>query len=221
MSGPLTRPVGLFGGSFDPVHNAHLHLGRTALESLGVAAVRWLPNSVPGHREGPRASAEHRLAMLRIALGDEKRFTIDESELWQAGPTYSINTVTRLRDELGAQVPLVFIIGADHLLNLQRWHDWQKLLDLTHFAFAQRPGHAISESAMAPEVAAEYARRKAPTEAIAASPAGCIVGFPFAPMNVSSTSIRAAIAAGENVGRLLPASVLAYIESNRLYRATT
>ena len=221
MSGPSIRPLGVFGGSFDPVHNAHLQLGRTALETLGLAAVHWLPNSVPGHREGPRAAAADRLAMLKIALGDETRFAIDQTELWQAEPTYSVNTLARLRSELGAQVPLVFIIGADHLLNLHRWREWRKLLALTHFAVAQRPGHEISAAAMAPEVAAEYARCHAPLEAIGARPAGCIVDFACAPLEISSTSIRAAIAAGKDVGKLLPATVLAYIDANRLYRATT
>jgi nicotinate-nucleotide adenylyltransferase len=221
VSGPSIRPLGLFGGSFDPVHNAHLQLGRTALETLGLAAVRWLPNSVPGHREGPRAAAEDRLEMLKIALADETRFAIDQTELWQTEPTYSVDTLLRLRGELGTQVPLVFIVGADHLLGLHRWRDWRKLLTLTHFAVAQRPGHEISESAMAPEVAAEYARRHAPLEAIGTRAAGSIVAFACAPMDISSTSIRAAIAAGNDVGKLLPAAVLAYIDANRLYGAPT
>ena len=217
----VRRPIGIFGGSFDPVHNAHLALALAALDTLGLAAVRWLPNSVPGHREDPRASAAERLAMLQIAIDGETRFAIDQTELWQMTPTYSVNTLARLRVELGAQVPLVFIFGADHLLTLQRWREWRKLFDLAHFAVARRPGHEISVSAMTPEVAAEYARRKAPLEAIAARPAGCIVAFPCVPMEISSTSVRAAIAAGENAGKLLPAAVLAYIESNRLYRATS
>ena len=215
--------TGLFGGSFDPVHKGHLGLALAALESLHLSTLRWLPNSAPGHRESPRAGATERLAMLHIALGDELRFVIDESELWQSEPTYTVNTLSRLRGELGAGVPLVFIVGADHLMGLQRWKDWERLFDLTHFAVAERPGHAIDPKAMFPEVAAQYARRLAPTDAIAAKPGGCIVRFPLSPVDISSNEIRDLLAGGEsNIALLrdmLPAAVLDYIESKRLYRA--
>ena len=225
---PVSRPLGIFGGSFDPVHNAHLRLAHAALDTLGLASVRWLPNGIPGHRESPRVSASDRLAMLRLALQNESRFAIDEFELWQAEPTFSINTLRRLRAELGATLSMVFIIGADHLLGLHRWRDWEQLLDLTHFAVAERPGYEIRNSstlpqAMTPEVAAQYARRQAPAAAIALKPGGCMVRFPCSPMNISSNSIRDAIANARNLAdltpaALLPTSVLDYIETKHLYR---
>lgn len=214
--------TGLFGGSFDPVHRGHLGLALAALDSLHLASLRWLPNSAPGHRESPRASATDRLAMLRLALGGERRFVIDESELWQSEPTYSVNTLARLREEFGTTTPLVFIVGADHLMGLHRWREWERLFDLAHFAVAERPGHCIDESAMTPGVAAQYVRRLAPVESIAAKPGGCIVRFPLAPMNISSHSIRDLIAADSNqpgVREMLSAPVLNYIEMKRLYRA--
>ena len=237
VSGPaielVSGPLGIFGGSFDPVHNAHLHLAQAALDSLRLQSVRWLPNGVPGHREGPRASAADRLAMLRLALQNDSRFAIDESELWQAEPTFSINTLRRLRAELGATLPMVFIIGADHLLGLHLWRDWEQLLDLTHFAVAERPGFEIRHSSitpptMTPEVAAQYALRQAPAAAISLKPGGCMVRFPCSPMNISSNSIRATIANAAGLadlppselqqGELLPAPVLDYIQTKRLYR---
>jgi len=210
--------LGIFGGSFDPVHHAHLRVASSALEELGLEAMRWLPNSVPGHREGPQAGAADRLAMLQLALGDEKRFGIDQSELWQTGATYTVNTLTRLRHELGTTISLVFIIGADHLLNLHRWYQWQRLFELAHFAIAERPGHEIRHQAMTAEVAAEYARRQAAADRLGLSSAGCMVRFECPPLDISSSSIRQALATENSVADLLPAAVLDYIESKGLYR---
>jgi nicotinate-nucleotide adenylyltransferase len=215
----VNRPIGLFGGSFDPVHHAHLRLASEALASLHLESIRWVPNGVPGHREAPRASAADRLAMLRLAIAGQPRFIIDESELWQTGPTFSINTLKRLREKLGATVPLVFIIGADHLLGLHLWRDWEKLCDLTHFAIAARPGHEIRESAMTTAVARQYAARRAPLADLALQPGGRMVEFSITPMEISSNAIRAAIAGGHPVADVLPAPVLDYIESKHLYRA--
>ncbi|MFM9972637.1 MAG: nicotinate-nucleotide adenylyltransferase [Burkholderiales bacterium] len=221
---PNAAPIGIFGGSFDPLHNAHLRLAFSALDHLGLQSVRWLPNSVPGHREGPRASASHRLAMLHLALDAEARFVIDEAELWQTEATYSINTLLRLRGELGTSVPLVFIIGADHLLGLHRWREWQRLFDFTHFAVAARPGFEIGDTSLTPEVAMEYTRRSKPIASLASSPAGCMVNFPFEPMDIASRSIRSALASGSDSTQaltpLLPAPVLQYIQDKHLYRPT-
>ncbi|MSQ50742.1 MAG: nicotinate-nucleotide adenylyltransferase [Betaproteobacteria bacterium] len=228
---PMSGPIGILGGSFDPVHHAHLSLAHAALNSLKLESVRWLPNGVPGHRGRPRAGAADRLAMLRLALQNESRFTIDESELWQAEPTFTINTLRRMRAEFGATLPMVFIIGADHLLGLHLWRDWEQLLDLAHFAIAGRPGYEIHELAMTPEVAAQYARRRAPAAAIAIKPGGNMVQFPFSPMAISSNSIRARIERESSIAdlprelppaellpELLPILVLDYIEMKRLYR---
>lgn len=219
VNAPRSGPIGLFGGSFDPLHNAHLRLAQQALDGLHLESLRWLPNSVPGHRAGPRASASDRLAMLQLALRGEPRYVIDQSELWQTEPTYTINTLRRLRGELGATVPMVFIIGADQLLGLHRWRDWETLLALTHFAIAARPGHDVLESAMTAKVAAEYRRRKAQASCIASKPGGHMVEFSFFPMDISSNSIRAALAGGKDISNHLPVPVLDYIESKLLYRA--
>lgn len=214
----MSAPLGILGGTFDPVHNAHLRLGLEAIETLGLASIRWVPSGSPGHREAPHASGEHRLAMLRLALAGYERFTIDEAELQSAAPTYTVNTLARLRAELGEAVSLALIIGADHLLALERWHDWRRLFELAHLAVAQRPGYAISASAMAAGVAQEYGRRSASARELAGRPAGLIVVFPMTPLDFSATSIREVIAAGNSPRDWVPPSVLEYIGSKGLYR---
>lgn len=214
----MNRAIGIFGGSFDPVHNAHLRIARAALEALELESVRWLPNSHPGHREEPRASAAARLEMLHIALADEARFQVDESELWRETPTYTVETLARFREVLGREVPLVFIIGADHLLGLHTWKRWRDLFALTHLAVAQRPGHEIHETAMASEVASEYRARAATKAVLAAQPAGGIIRFTCPPLDISSSTVRERLSSAAPVFDLLPSGVLAYIESRQLYR---
>jgi nicotinate-nucleotide adenylyltransferase len=214
----VSRAIGIFGGSFDPVHNAHLRIARAALEALGLAALRWLPNSQPGHRESPRAPAAARLEMLKIALRNEPRFEVDESELWRVEPTYTVETLARFRQALGDSTPFVFIIGADHLMGLHTWKRWRDLFALTHLAVAERPGHDIREAAMTAEVATEYRARTIGNAAIEERPAGGITRFACPPLDISSSAIRERLSRGAPVFDLLPPPVLAYIESHQLYR---
>ncbi len=215
---PAAQPLGLLGGTFDPVHIAHLRLALEAIEALGLERVRWIPSGRPGHRGVPRATANERLSMLRLALAGEPRFAIDEDDARSDEPTYTVHTLERLRRELGPALPLVLIVGADHLRGLHTWRDWRRLLEHAHIAVAQRPGHAIARAALDPEVALEYDRRLAPPAALAASPGGAITVFTMTPLDISASAIREALAAGRNARYLLPDRVLDYIEAKHLYR---
>jgi nicotinate-nucleotide adenylyltransferase len=217
----VSAPLGLFGGTFDPVHRGHLRLAETALETLGLAAVRWVPSGRPGHRPAPRASAHHRLAMLKLALQGQARYSLDDAEMHTDRPCYTVDTLSRLRAELGEELPLVFLIGADQLLGLDQWRDWLRLFELAHFGVAQRPGHAISASAMSAELAREYARRLGAAGELGSRPSGLICVFPMTPLDVSSTAVRDAIASGLAPAEALPAPVLHYIASQGLYRAVS
>ena len=150
MASPATAspstPLGLLGGTFDPVHKAHLALARSAMDELGLAGVRWIPSGTPGHRARPGTSVEDRLAMLKLALAGEPRFSLDSFDALSPAATYTINTLTRLRGELGTLRPLVFIIGADQLVALDSWKDWRQLFELAHFAVAERPGYPLEHS---------------------------------------------------------------------------
>jgi len=179
--------------------------------------VLWLPSGSPGHRAPPEASARDRLAMLKCATGGNPRYRIDEGELDRSDPTYTVHTLARLRAELGRAQPLVLLLGSDSFLSLPTWRRWPELFGLAHIAVASRPGHPLGESGTPPELAAEIARRAAPPGQLAASAAGKIVSFDMPPMDISSSAIRAALAAGRDARHLLPVAVLAYIQSQHLY----
>lgn len=218
MAEALTPPLGLLGGTFDPVHKAHLALARAALEGLSLGGVRWIPSGRPGHRGQPGAPVEDRLAMLRIALAGEERFSLDCADALSTEPTYTIHTLARIRGEIGHQRPLAFIIGADQLLALDTWRDWRRLFESAHIAVAERPGYPVARDRLSPALAAELARRE--SVSMEGEPAGRILRFAMPPQDVSASAIRAALAAGHNPAGLLPSGVLDYIRSRNLYRNT-
>lgn len=195
------RRIGLFGGSFNPVHRAHLALARRALDDLALDELRWLPAGQPWQKPDGLAPAAHRLAMVRLAVADpawgDPRFVVDDLELHREGPSYTIDTVEALqRREPGADWRL--LIGQDQHAGLTRWHRWRDLLARVRLAVAARPGVVRPVD---PEVAA----------------------FGHDPItlpadDVSSTAVRTAVAQGRPVSDLVPAAVAGYIDSHQLYR---
>lgn len=195
----MTAPIGIFGGTFDPVHNAHLRIARLALETLELGRLLWIPTGAPRYRAAPVASAGHRLAMLELALAAEPRCAIDARELAPQASGYTVDTLSALRAELGPQAPLVLLMGSDQYDKLAGWHRWRELFGLARIAVVARPGWA-------PEASAEVRS------------AGPVLRVEMAPLDVSSTDIRARIARGEDVSGMLPPPVLEYISTHRLYR---
>jgi nicotinate-nucleotide adenylyltransferase len=216
MNSASPAAVGVFGGTFDPVHYAHLRLAEEARERLSLGRVRWVPSGLPGHRDAPVATAAQRLAMLRLALADDPGSQIDTAELDAPAPTYTINTLLRLRAELGPAAPLALIMGSDQFVTLHTWREWERLFGLAHLAVAERPGHGIDAAHLVPALAAHWAARRA--AALPAGASGGIVAFPMTALDISATDIRAAVAARRSARHLLPDNVLAYIHSQRLYR---
>ena len=139
MPASPARRVGLFGGSFDPVHNAHLALARAALAELQLDEVRWVPAGQPWQKARALTAAVHREAMLRLALAGEPRFVLDRTEIRRPGPSYTLDTVR----ELAAAQPgteWFLIIGHDQYAGLHTWNGWQELLARVTLAVANRPG---------------------------------------------------------------------------------
>jgi len=205
------------GGTFDPVHLAHLRLAEEAADALGLERIRWIPSGSPGHRAAPATAARHRLEMVRLAVRDNPRFAVDDAEALGDAAQFTIDTLRRLRAELGAAVPLVVIIGADQLHKLDTWRDWRELFDRAHFAVGARPGYALAAGSLPPVVAAECARRAGDAAALRAAPAGRIATFPMTALAVAASDIRRRLASGASARYLLPPEVLAYIRTHRLY----
>ena len=193
------KRIGIFGGSFDPVHLAHVALARTALEQLHLDAVRWIPAGRQWQKTRALTAATHRAAMVELAIAGEPRFTIDRCEIDRNGASYTYDTVRELQAaQPGAQWTL--IIGQDQYAGLHTWLGWEKLLERVTLAVANRPGASLEAS---PEVA------RVDHEAVA---------LPM--MDISSTDIRARVAAGQSVDALVPVAVARYIDQHHLYRGT-
>ncbi len=206
--------LGLLGGTFDPVHFGHLRTGLEVCEALGLDELRFLPCRLPPHREQPRASAEQRAAMVRLALEGQDGLVCDERELRRAGPSYTVDTLNELRAEAGAR-PLCLVIGADALAGIATWHRWTRLIELAHLVVVHRPGWEAEIPAQAQDVLA--GRTCGDREALASRPAGCLWYQPVTPLQISASAIRAAVAAGRSIDYLVPRNVAHYIREQRIY----
>ncbi|MBP6095091.1 MAG: nicotinate-nucleotide adenylyltransferase [Methyloversatilis sp.] len=217
--GAPAGPLGVFGGTFDPVHFGHLRLAEEACEALALDAVCWIPAGQPWHRTAPQTSAEHRLGMVRCATASNPLFDVDAREVESGRPSYTVDTVLSLRAELGTTRPLVIILGADAFSRLHTWHRWRELFELAHIGLATRAGQSVQASALDPALATELtARSRSDAQALRCAPGGAIVRFDMTALAISATDLRARLARGASCRYLAPTAVLDYIRHHRLYR---
>ena len=186
----MAQPIGILGGTFDPVHNAHLAIASAALRVLGLERILWLPTGAPAYRKPPVATAEDRVAILKLAISNEPRYAVDERELAAGASGYTFDTLSSLRnDHPGAS--FVLLMGADQYAKRESWHRWADIEQLCEFAVFARPGSNIDAKARI---------------------------IPMTPLSISASDIRARIARGEDVASMLPPPVLGYIREHGLYR---
>lgn len=213
-------PIGIFGGTFDPVHYGHLRLAEEIAERAKLAEVRFMPSGTPPHRGRPAADSPHRVEMVRVAIAGNERFVLDDRETRRVGPGYTYDTLTELRQEIGAQRSMALLLGADAFLELATWHRWRALFDLTHIIVAYRPGFPIDtwQARMPEPLAHEYsARYMQQPLAVHLAPAGGIAAVSMTGLDISATFVRTAVNAGLSPRYLLPEAVLDYIRTRRLY----
>ncbi len=209
------RPLAILGGTFDPVHHGHLRVAWEAAEQLD-AELRMIPAAVPPHRPQPLAGPSQRLAMLEAALAGQDRLRADARELERSGASYTVDTLAELRAEIGADRPLVLLVGADAFAGLSTWHRWRELFDLAHIGVLARPGHGGVFEA---ELAAEWFTRRVDDVAVLRTrAAGAILPLEVTPLEISASAVRALLACGRSPRWLVPDAVLALIARDGLYR---
>jgi nicotinate-nucleotide adenylyltransferase len=215
----MNKCIGLLGGTFNPIHFGHLRMAQELADALNFNEVRFIPSANPPHRTTPEVSAQHRAAMVQLAISDNPLFTVDTRELERTGASYMIDTLISLRNELGENNTLCLIMGSDAFVKLDTWHHWQKLLDYCHIILVQRPNIAPDQPKLSAALTAllhdHYTEN---VDDLVHKSAGYIHMQKITPLDVSATKIREMIATNDEVKYLLPDNVLAYIKQHRLYK---
>jgi nicotinate-nucleotide adenylyltransferase len=211
----MRKRIGIFGGTFDPIHIGHLRIALELKQQLQLDEMRLLPCYLPPHRPTPGASANQRVDMLEIALQDCAELQIDKRELQRDKPSYTYDTLHDLRAEVGEQTSLCLCMGMDSFATLDTWHNWDQLLQLAHILVVARPGWLLPESGAVADLLQSC---RGDSTAIAQQAAGAIVVLEQRLLPISATDIRAQIRSGHSPQFLVPDGVWNYIRRNGLYQ---
>lgn len=205
--------IGVRGGTFDPIHTAHLRATQEVAEALSLSQVRFIPGKLPPHRPQPDATADQRLAMVALAIASNERFLADDRELRREGYSYTVDTLRSLRQELGESEPLVLILGLDAFQGFTSWHEWEAITTLAHLAVTSRPDYTAQ-----PLQAWAQAMQTDNAEELRNSPAGKLFFTDTTALAISATDIRHQQQEQRSIRYLLPDAVYDYIQHQNLYR---
>ncbi len=204
--------IGIFGGTFDPIHYGHLRAALEVKELLGLTQVRLIPSATPPHRHQPIASATMRQQMLRLAIQNQTDFICDSRELERQGKSYMVDTLTSLRQDFPDQ-PLLLFIGTDAFNHLKTWYQWQRLCDFAHIVVITRPG--FSKQKLDEFFIPRYTEN--PAELLN-TVAGKLYFQAITQLDISATVIRQLISQQRSPRFLLPDTVIDYINQHKLYQ---
>ena len=208
------NPIGIFGGTFDPIHYGHLRTAFEMLQALRFSEVRFIPSGDPPHRGKTFAAADVRLEMVRVAVQGQPGFSVDECELTRDGPSYTIDTLSLLREEQ-PDASLGLIVGMDAFLGLTSWHRWDEILDLAHIIVAHRPGwRAPDIGELGEKITAHGTHR---VDDLHGNRHGYIHIHAVTQLEIASTEIRDLIAAGRDPRFLIPDTVRDVIVDSGCY----
>ncbi len=209
--------IGILGGTFNPIHNGHLHLAERLQQALGLETIRFIPAAIPALKDAPNVSADKRAEMVKLAIASYPTFQIDTRELERAGPSYTIDSLISLRKELGEKVSICWLIGSDAFAKHNTWHRWNELFDHCHFVVVKRP-HS-EDLTWNDEIESLVERHQTnDVNALKNSASGKVLIQEIAALDISSTQIREHIASKTNVSDLIPSSVIHYIQQHQLYQ---
>lgn len=207
--------IGIYGGTFDPIHYGHLRAALEVKEAVGMRELRFLPCRQPPHRPQPVADSQTRLRMLEIALADaDQGFSLDTRELERSGPSYMVDTLSSIRKDVGDE-PLCLILGLDAFLALPAWHRWRRLFGLAHIVVLQRPDYDVEYVEDLERCVEE--RQVLDPALLGAQPDGMIFFLEVTQLAIASTSIRRMLREGRSAKYLLPEAVLELIQRESLY----
>lgn len=219
--------IGIFGGSFDPIHFGHIKSAMALLERFDFDQLRFIPCQLSPHKEIVHASAYHRWQMLNLVCSSNEKFIADDRELKRNAPSYTIDTLQELREEYGEQQSLVLILGLDAYLSFCKWYRYKEILSLCHIVLLQRPGYSLpngspngsldSSQVVGCEKECYELNGTEDFRTIATTPCGKIYASDLEIIDVSSTTIRELISKGKQPKYLLPGNVWNYIRRNKLY----
>lgn len=215
MSGTQLTAVGVFGGTFDPIHYGHLRSALELCERLRLSQLRLMPCAVPAHRESPHCSAQQRAAMVELAVRGESHLVYDGRELQRSGPSYTIDSLMELRAELGESISLNLVMGCDAVLGINSWHRWEEILNWAHVLVIARPGWQLPERGEVSRWLAQH--RLDEPRGLVEKGSGSVYIEQLRPLDISSTEIRHLLQNGQSVRYLMPEPVLDYIEEHGLY----
>ncbi|HSN71762.1 MAG TPA: nicotinate-nucleotide adenylyltransferase [Steroidobacteraceae bacterium] len=208
------NPIGIFGGTFDPIHYGHLRTAFELLQALRLTEVRFMPAGSPPHREAPHAPPELRLAMVQAATEGQHGFIVDDREVRREGPSYSVYTLAALRSEFPDR-SLCLIVGMDAFLGLPKWYQWREILELAHVVVAHRPGWRAPSMGPLGELLVD--RGTGRINDLHEARAGSIYIHAVTQLEISSTEVRKLIATGRDPRYLMPDSVRAIIDDTKCY----
>jgi nicotinate-nucleotide adenylyltransferase len=207
--------IGVFGGTFDPIHFGHLRPALEVYEAVRLTEIRFIPAGDPPHRDKPTAPAAFRRALVAAAIAGQPGFMVDDRELARPGPHYTVDTLASLRADF-PDVPLCLLLGSDAFLGFKAWREPERILELAHLVVMHRPGAALPhDGALGALLAAREVRD---AKRLRETSAGAIHCVPVTPLEISATRVRERLAAGQSLRWLVPETVWEMIRSSGHYR---